>query len=385
MLRVTDDGLKRPAYRIGRRLTIALVLVLTLAVSVLRGPVRQTWAAAPVPTEKPAPVAPFDLSLLGPIAEQPDGVFGIRPAALLNRPGTERVRKEMNAWIDLVTCNLDPDEASIHVEEVEQVMGRVFFKGENKTGKRSLMFSLNALRTTKDMDWIKLRDQCGLKMKQHHYKGETYVSVPMPEFLFGITGVKGDAYLWAPDVRTLVLDGESAIKALIKAKARGTKPAAPEFAKNWDAVSRGFFALALDNRDRRLLDRTMTKAERKEALSDPKKVEYHLMRSYRKASTVVLGFAGNDDFHFDLHATANTPAGAALLAKDCEGVLATAKITAADNPEDVDEVALGFLRKVLDRASVDRAGAVVTVHADVPSGFDALLLHGLKEMSQHRK
>jgi beta-lactamase regulating signal transducer with metallopeptidase domain len=385
MLRVMDDGQKRRVNRIGRRLTIALVLALTLTVSALRGPVRQTGAAAPAPNVKPATVAPFDLSLLVQSASQADGVFGVRPSALLNRPGTEHLRQKMNAWIGLVTGNLGTDGERIQIEDVEQVMGRVYFKGENKTGKRLLMLSLNVLRTAKDVDWPKLRDQCALKIQEHHWKGETYVSVAMTPLLSELIGGKDPAHLWAPDARTLVLDNESTIKALIEAKAGGTKPATPPFAAGWDAVSRGLFAFAIDNRGRRLLERTMTKAELKEALADPKKVDHHLTRFYQKASTLVAGFAGGDDFRFDLCATADTPARAARLASDCEGVLATAKIAAASNSEDADEVALGFLRKALDRTSVHCDGKMVSVHADVPSGLDALLLHGLKEMSREKK
>jgi beta-lactamase regulating signal transducer with metallopeptidase domain len=382
MLRVMDDGLKRPDSRIGRRLTIALVIVLALTVSALRGPVRQTWAAAPTFTAMPAPVMPFDLSLLGPGNSDADGVYAVRPAALFNRPGMERMRQRMNASIDLLTSNLDTDSLGIHVEDMEQLMGRIYFKGENKPGKRAMVMSFNVLRTTKDMNWAKLGEQCGVKIKPHHYKGETYVRAAMPEFLRGITGNMGDTFLWAPDGRTLVLDDENAIKALIKARADGTKPAAPSFAAGWDAVSRGFLAVAIDNRSRRLLERTVTKAELKEALSDPKQAEYHLARFYQKVSTMVLGFAGGDDFQFDLRASADTPTAGASLAKDCEGALAAAKVVTANPPEDADALAVGFLRKVLDRAVIRREGAVVTMHGDVLSGFDALLSRAFKQKAR---
>src|SRR5580700_4688659 len=103
----------------------------------------------------------------------------------------------------------------IHIEDIDQVMGRVYFGGENKPGKRSVMTSLNMVRTNKDMDWAKLRDLCGPIMKQHHWKGETYVSFPMPAILTGINGVKGDGFLWSRDARTLIFDSETAIKAQI--------------------------------------------------------------------------------------------------------------------------------------------------------------------------
>ena len=73
-------------------------------------------------------------------------------------------------------------------------------------------------------DWAKLGEQCGLKMKRQHFKGETYVSAALPAFLAATIGGKDEAYLWAPDARTLVLDDKTNIKALIAAKAGGGDP-----------------------------------------------------------------------------------------------------------------------------------------------------------------
>ncbi len=150
----------------------------------------------------------------------------------------------------------------IHLEDVEQVMGRVYFGGEDQPGKRSLTVSMNVLRTNKDIDWEKLRDRCGPLMKQHQYKGETYVTFTMPPILRGMTGVK-DGCLWAADRRTLLINDESVIKAQIEAKISGKKPALPDYAAGWETVSRGLFALALNNRDRQLLKRIQTEAEMK--------------------------------------------------------------------------------------------------------------------------
>jgi hypothetical protein len=381
MLRVRDDGWKHSSFRIGRPLLIALLLALTLTASAVRGPVRQTWAAVSACAEQPAAIAPFDLTLLSAPSAEVDGVYCIRPAALLNRPGMERLRQQANACIDLIIGKLDAGSEGIHVEDVEQIMGCIFFKGENKPHKRALMMSVNVLKTRKDVDWAKLGEQCGLKMKPHQYKGETYVSVTMPGFLNAIIGGPGETYLWAPDPRTLVMERKKGIEALIDAKAGKTKLVPPRFAAGWDLVSRGFFAAAIDNSGRRLLERTVTKEELKEALSDPEKVEYHLTRFYQKVSTLVVGVAGGDDFHFDLRALADTPSDGARLAKDCKGVLAAAKTELAEHtPEHADVVAVNFLRKALERAVIHREGEVVTIHTHVARGFDALLSQGLKGM-----
>jgi beta-lactamase regulating signal transducer with metallopeptidase domain len=392
MLRVTEDGLKCPAARTGRRLVIALLLALTLTASALRGQVREGRAEVPDGPAKPAEekVAPFDLALLAPGDDQACGVFGVRPAAILNRPGMALMRTLFNDRIDATTAALKTGGAGIHIEEVEQVMGRVYIRGENKPGKRMAMLSLNVLRTTRDVDWAKLRDQCGPKMKQHRWQGETYVSCPMTALLKVITGTREDGYLWAPDARTLVFDSERAIKALIEARAAGSRPADPGYTAGWDLVSRGLFAVALDNRGRRLVKRTLTDEEMKAALADPKKAEYHLVGLCRNVSGVVLGCADVDDFRFDLRASAATPDDAAAVARHCEGLLAEARKmvlqakTGATLPEQ-GVAALDFVTRILDRAAVRRDGTVVTVHAGATSGLDALLAGWAKDFAQGKK
>jgi beta-lactamase regulating signal transducer with metallopeptidase domain len=389
MLRVTDDRVPARASRTRRRLTLALFLALTLTASALRGPVREAQAGPPDAAAKPAAedVTPFDLSLLEPgTGNDVAGVFGVRPAAILKRPGTEPALRLINAQIDTLTALLQPGGERIHAEDVELVMGRVTLFGENKTGQRALGMSLHVLRTTRDVDWVKLRDQCGPKMKQHRWREETYVSFPMPAFLRGLTDAKGDCYLWAADARTLVCASEEWIKGLIDGKAGGPKPAAPDYAAGWDLVSRGLFAVAIDNRGGRLLNRTMTEAELKEALANPTTPEYYLTRCYQNGSMVVAGCAGNDDFRFDLRAQADTAETAAELARNGEGVLAAAKQrldqekTSTEASDHAEAAALRFFRKVLERAAVRREGSVVTVHAEVGSGFDRLLSMVAKEL-----
>ena len=127
-----------------------------------------------------------------------DGIFGIRPAAILKRPATESMLPTINAQINAFIPEIKMDALGIRVEDIEQVMGRVYFRGENQPGKRSLMTTLTVLRMNRDMDWDKLRDQCGPKMKQHQYKGQTYVSLSMPPNLKVLMGLE-KAFLWAAD------------------------------------------------------------------------------------------------------------------------------------------------------------------------------------------
>jgi len=389
MLRIREKGMDRLESPIGRRLTIGLVITLTLAASALRGPVQETLAGPPADAGSPvAKVAPFDLSLVGQGDDQEvDGVYGVRPAAILNRPGTRPTLQLLNTQIDVLTASFKAGGVGIHVEDVEQLMGRVYFKGVNKQGKRSLNLSLIVLRTTRDMDWAKLRDQCGPNLKQHQWKGETYISSLLSPLLMAITGGNGDCYIWAADSRTLIFDSENAIKAQIEAKVGGTRPAAPAYAAGWNRVSQGLFALALDNRSQRLINRTVTEEERKEALANPNKPEYHLTRFYQNVSRVVIGFAGDDDFRFDLLGSAETPSAAAEMVQNCEALSAAAKKmvaqdkTEAKDSDQAEALALGLFQKALDRAAVRRDGTVVTVHAGADSGLNTLLSQYAKQLA----
>jgi beta-lactamase regulating signal transducer with metallopeptidase domain len=372
MLRVTEDGTKRPASRAMRRLTVVVLFALALAASALRSPGQEAVKRPPAAAAQTAAVVPFDLSLLGQSDGKEDGVFGVRPAAILNRPGGEPALRLLNPLIDNLTAPLKAGGVGIHIEDVEQVMGRVYIRGENKPGKHTLMMSLTVLRTTRDMDWAKLRDECGPELKHHHWKGETYVSTSWAPLFLGIPGIKGDLCLWAANARTLVIDGEDAIKAHIDAKVGGAKLPLPDYAADWDRVSRGLFAVALDNRGGRLIDQVSTDAE---------KTEFAFLRNVFGA---VVGIAGADDFQFDLRASADTPKVAAELVQYCEGLLAAVKkIIEADAGAPGAEAkvpVLVFFLEAANGATVRREGTVVTIHAEVASGLNAVIATYVKDI-----
>jgi Zn-dependent protease with chaperone function len=378
MLQVTEDTPHPPAPQSGRRLACALLVGLTLLASAWRFPVREALAWPPAAEA----VAPFDLTLLAqPKGKAQDGVFGLRVAALVSRPGAKPLLDLANAQLDALTKVAKLGGLGIHLEEVDHVLGWVSIGGENKPGKRSLMLSMNVIRMTHDMDWVKLRDRFGPLMKQHHYRGETYVSFTVPDMLKGIAGPQGEGNLWAADARTLVFDSDISIKAQIDARADGTKLPVPEYAAGWDKMSRGLFAMAIDNRDQRLVKRSVTAAEMKELLADPTAPAYHATRFAQGAAQVVIGVAGADDCRLDLRATAATPDAATGLVRHCEALVAAAgKATPDEDSTDAEAAIFAFMRKVVGQATVRRDGAVVTVHGEVGSGFNALISECVKEI-----
>ncbi len=378
MLRVTDDRPQRPARPLVGRLALTLLCGCTLLVSAWRFLVREARADAPAAEQ----AAPFDLSLVAQDKDQ-DGVYGIRPAAILNRPALAPLRKFINKQIDTYTAPIKATGLGIHIEDVDQVMGRVMLGGEKKRGKRTLMLSLNVMHMTRDMDWAKLRDQCGTLFKKHEWHGETYVSFAPPDFLKGLLGAsKGDMYLWAADARTLIQDSEAIIQKQIDAKAAGKKLPVPAYAAGWDTVSRGLFAIALDNRGSRLVKRCMTDEERQLAL---------LANPIELCQEVVAGCTGDDDVRFDLHLTAADADAAAKVAEHCKGVLAWARDVrgvmraSARTDEGAANAGLALLLRCAEGATVRKNGATVTVHAEVAAGLNALLAAYAKELTTSEK
>jgi hypothetical protein len=372
MLRVQKADAFRPGFKTGRWLTVGLALSLTLGVSALRGSAPKAPTATPGDSvqQKVASVRPFDLSLLPPCAEgEVDVIYALRPSAILNRPGMALVRKYFNAQVDDLARPLTREGFSIHCEDVEQVLGRVQFGGENKPGGRAVFLTVKVVRTTRDIDWAKLREQVLPDSKLHQWKGETYVRIPMPPGFIALVGVK-EACFWAPDARTLVFDREDAIKALIEARTGGKPITPPAYAPSWGQVSKGLLAMGLDIRGQRLLNRILTEEERK-ALANPKAPEHEFLRLAENASHVVMGFAGQDDLQWDLWVSADTLAQAEAVTRACEGIVAAARKELAGSHGEGDFT--WWVNEMLKQVTIRRQAQVAILHAEIANGLSALL------------
>ena len=76
------------------------------------------------------------------------------------------------------------------------------------------------------------------------------------------------------------------------------------------------------------------------------------------------------------------------MARSCEGFLTDAKTRSATEPskapdaKKTEAVALAFVQELLSSVRVHREGTVVTVHANVAAGLNALLAHYAKGVPQ---
>jgi hypothetical protein len=240
------------------------------------------------------------------------------------------------------------------------------------------------------MDWNKLRDQCGVYLQKHQWKGETYVSLypakdgPLDyKLVVGLMGAittgKEPFCLWGADARTLIMEGESGVKTAIEAKLNHAKQTPPRYAAGWDLVSHGFLAVAFNNQDQRLFKRTVSRDELTAALKEPTSAEAQLVRIYENTNGIVLGLRGDDNLRFDCQVAAATPEATSTITECLKKLVVAGKKRVAENEtkpkvsDDPEEAMERFVNKVVNRFEVDRSGTVVTIHAEVPSGLNALL------------
>jgi hypothetical protein len=182
---------------------------------------------------------PLDVSFVLPTTDTDVvGVYAVRVGELARTPGLTEVADQTAALFAV----LGGKKSRFAVADVEQVSGRVGLKHEptKPAPNRSLVLSLTSVRMAKDFDWVgQLRDWCA-DWQEHTHAGVKYYSGKMPSMLFGLVGAAG--WFYQPDARTLVVETEENVKALIAA---GGKPARPEWATHWATVERGVFGMVM--------------------------------------------------------------------------------------------------------------------------------------------
>jgi hypothetical protein len=237
MLRVKDDT---PTHS-RRWPALACVGLLAAAALGLHG-------TAPEALADPAPRAgsdttsvrpPLDVSFVLPKTDKDVvGVYAVRLGELARTPGLTEVAEQTAALFGV----LGGKKPRFAVADVEQVSGRVSLKHEptKPAPNRSLMLTLTSVRMAKDFDWLgQLRDWCA-EWQEHTHAGTKYYSGKMPSMIFGLVGAR--AWFYLPDARTLVVETEENVKALVAA---GGKPARPAWAADWAPVEGGVFGMVM--------------------------------------------------------------------------------------------------------------------------------------------
>ncbi len=314
----------------GPRRTLAALLLLAVAAgaSLLHGPARGDDGDTPAfgvegveffaRGDDSDGFEPFDLSYL---RGDTMGVIALRPAAASRRAGLGRFGAALNAAVknglalsaaEMGFGNEESIKTPLRVERIEQVtFGVNIYQVEGPRGANRRIDSHSLMvRMTEPFDWIEQLRSWKLEPIEVRDGGLVYYTwkTPYPNY---------HPAVYCPDDRTLVFDQEANLLESIRRKS----PIKPAFARgdDWDRVSRGLFAVALDNHDGRWT--RAFKGSRAEPLGIP---------LVGHADRWVLGLADQDNILFQAVATCVDTLSTEPTAHAAEALLALIRPFAAD-------------------------------------------------------
>jgi beta-lactamase regulating signal transducer with metallopeptidase domain len=258
--KVTPD---RPWSRPRRLLATLGLLVLAVIVALVRGPARagedetrpDTSAgrvASPHPgRDATAPPAPFDLRF---VSGTTPGVIAFRPAATFRHRGlasAARLIDEQNlgACARLLHVDLSrPDRLQLGIENIESVVMSLNFdqRGEDEHGAKTQRIMVGApvtVRTTSPFDWSRFLRQWGCELHDVRDDDRVYYKLEGE----APRQVGPDPCVYLPDDRTAVFSDERTMRVLIRPETRVIS--AHLIGPEWERVSRGLLAMALQNAD----------------------------------------------------------------------------------------------------------------------------------------
>jgi beta-lactamase regulating signal transducer with metallopeptidase domain len=235
MLRVTED--RRPLSR-GARWGLATVLIGTaLAASAVRGTAQAPAQIEATSTQLP----PIDLRF---VPEKTDGVFVLRPAALLARPEMKPLVDKWNGFVADANRQLGIG-ATIDISTIEQVVGSFELKTltdeevkkYGRPERRSVIMGLAMVRMTRDYDWPEFFKALAPVVETKNVKPGS-LECFSPAF-----GPKPFT-VHTPDARTLVVavPGQPVVR---------TDSNAERWGAAWKHVERAGYVVLLDNRSGR--------------------------------------------------------------------------------------------------------------------------------------
>jgi len=249
----------------------------------------QRYSVSPVESGDKAP-APFDMSYLPPDAQ---GAWAVRPSAIFGRPDMKEQTAKLNKFVVLLSkkhLNLPP-ELILPLEDFEQISGGAVIRTDKAKDERqsALLLQLTMIRSVKDFDWKKQIQTMIPKAIEVEHKGKTYLRVPksaeVPPFLMGFACI--DFCFYFPDRRTVVIEGEEAVRSHIEGKTPKSNHA---WAEDWKGVERGLFANAF-------ADKSWMDGRKKS--EDPVQIAADTL--VRNSSSLTFGFDYRTAFAFQFH------------------------------------------------------------------------------------
>lgn len=348
MLRVTDGG--RTLSK-GARWGLAAVLIgAALAASALRG-----TAEAPARAEPPAAeLPPIDFSY---VPEKCDGVFVLRPAALLGRPEMKPLVEKWNGLLAAAQRQLGITVA-VDIATIEQVVGPFELKTMSdeevkKAGRperHSVIMALAMVRMTRDYNWPELFKALAPAVEVKEIKSGTFECRCLA---FGPHPMT----VYTPDARTLVL-------ALPGRAVSRTDSSSEHWGAAWKRVERAGYVVLIDNRAglwTRSLAEDKQAAPAVAALGEPAHLAFGLNWGERVTATLAADWDREP-------ADAEVARGETTIRKLIDAALNE------DSPQDATGRLLhDLLTQMLQSARVRRDGKVVTVEAGSATRWVELL------------
>jgi hypothetical protein len=333
-------------------------LAVALSLAMLAGAARCVADDAPKTTpagrlEDKAPLKPFDLSYV------PDDIMGFiafRPSATFRQQGMAPLAAQADTMLAMALRELgiltDPARNPFRVEAVEQVtLGLLIthVEGKKEFNRRIEAHGL-MVRIAGPTDWRKLIQSRWPGLTECRAAGQVYYKAGKDH-----DRLRTNACFYIPDDRTLVLVDEPRLLRVLR---RGV-PTAPEYARgeDWDRVSRGLFAVALDNRDGRWT----------RAFQDS--VAAAIAPSVKHAGRWIFGVNDTHALAFQAVATCLDAPSSTTTARAVEALLATCRQHLAQPEPDgphAQEVPASRrkLADILARLRVEIEGATVAVRGD---------------------
>lgn len=239
-------------------LSVSALTLGLLAATALRGPAQAqtpTPESAAPSVNLPSPTH-VDLNYLPPSAR---GVYSIRPAALMARPGMKPYAVLVDVALDQFFRQASSGTPSpLHTSEIERIVGTVTVQSTNSRpdNQSSLMLSLQVIRTVAPIDWKKRLSTLFPKAREVPCKGGVYYTVALSDTPW-VTAFASPQEAnrplacYFPDDRTLVLDSEERIRSRLAGEAV-EGPTGP-WVDDWKQAAESLIAVAHDARDKKWL------------------------------------------------------------------------------------------------------------------------------------
>jgi hypothetical protein len=330
-----------------------VLLAVAASVFTLHSPVRgagdQNMPNDPVRNE------PFDLSYL---RDDTMGVIALRPAAAFQRASIGRLGAKANTVVregiagmagEFGFYNEEAYKSPLPVEDIEQVtfgFDVSVLEGHKEYNRRLDPHSL-MVRMTKPFDWVKQLRAWKFDLTEIRDGGLIYYTWKWPNPKF-------HPAIYCPDDRTLVFDWEEKLLVAIQRKL----PAVLSVTRggDWDRVSRGLFAVALDNRKG---DWTQSfKGSRAEQMGVP---------LFEHAELWVLGLANQDDILFQAVATCVDARSTEPTARAAEALLSVFRLFADDpnhpRSSETEEARARLIGEFVKKTHAEHAGRSVVVRS----------------------